>query len=267
MARRTIPVLALLLAAACGRGHNGTIRASGTIEATQVNVAAKTGGQILRLRVDEGSEVKPGDTIAVIDHATLDLQLRQAMAGVAVARAALDNDRRDSERTATLFASGSATAKQRDDAAARLAGSQASCDQAAATADLIRKQIADCSVAAPVRGTVTVTPFEAGETVPPGATLATIAQLERVNLMIYVTEKELARIRPGQRATVTIDAFRDKSYGGTVVYVSPAAEFTPKNVQTTEDRVKQVFGVKLQIDNPARELKPGLPADAALIVQ
>ena len=265
--RRFAIVIIALAGIACGSGRTGSIKASGTIEATQVSVAAKTGGQILRLMVDEGGEVKPGDTIALIDHATLDLQLRQAQAGLALARAQLDGDRRDSERNATLFASGSATAKQRDDAATRWQGSRARYDQAAAAADLIRKQIADCAVTAPARGTVTVKAFEAGETVAPGATLVTISQLDRVNLMIYVTEQELARIKLGQQAQVSIDAFKNRTYAGTVVYVSPAAEFTPKNVQTTEDRVKQVFGVKLEIANASRELKPGLPADANVLTQ
>jgi HlyD family secretion protein len=260
-------MLLCLCAASCGRHPNGMIKASGTIEAVTVDVAAKTGGQILRYAADEGSEVRPGDLLAEIDHAMLDLQLRQAQAGVELAKVQLDNDRTDSKRTGTLFASGSVTAKQRDDALARLLASQARYDQACAAADLVRKQIADCHVSAPAAGTVSTRAFEPGETVAPGATLATIAKLDTVNLMIYVTALELARVKNGQTAQVSIDAYRDRTFTGTVVFISPQAEFTPKNVQTKEDRVKQVFGVKLSVANPGRELKPGLPAEAVIRAQ
>lgn len=264
--RRFSPIIALLglALASCGGRDNGAIRASGTIEAVAVDVAARTGGQILRYSVDEGSEVRVGDPLAEIDHATLDLQLRQARAGVELARAQLDNDRADSRRSETLFASGSATAKQRDDALARARASQARLDQAQAAADLVRKQIADCHVTSPAAGTVTTRAFEPGETVGPGATLVTVTRLDRVELVIYVTALELARIKLGQQAAVSVDAFRDRIFRGSVVHISPQAEFTPKNVQTREDRVKQVFGVKIAIDNPGRELKPGLPADAEI---
>ena len=77
--------------------------------------------------------------------------------------------------------------------------------------------------------------------------------------MIYVTEKELGRVRLGDAAEVTIDAFPDRPFAGKITYISPEAEFTPKNVQTKEDRVKLVFGVKVEIENKDGLLKPGLP--------
>jgi HlyD family secretion protein len=267
---RRIPIAAALLClglVSCGGRDKGAIRASGTIEAVQVNVAAKTGGQILSYLVAQGSAVRTGDTVAVIDHATLELQLRQALAGVTLARIQLDNDQADSRRTESLQSSGSATQKQRDDAVARFKGSQARFEQAQASADLIRKAITDCYVLSPAKGVVTTKAFEAGETAAPGAALLTVSKLDRVDLVIYVTERELARVKPNQRAEVSIDAFKAKTYPGTVVYISPEAEFTPKNVQTVEDRVKQVFAVKITIDNPSLELKPGMPADAVIRIE
>jgi HlyD family secretion protein len=82
--------------------------------------------------------------------------------------------------------------------------------------------------------------------------------------MIYVTEVELARVKLGSRAEVAIDGAPGRIFTGTIAYISPEAEFTPKNVQTREDRVKLVFGVKIEIDNRDGLLKPGLPADAVL---
>lgn len=107
---------------------------------------------------------------------------------------------------------------------------------------------------------------EAGELVTPGATVVTLVDLDSVHVMIYVTEKELGRVRLGDAAEVKIDAFPDKAFAGKVTYISPEAEFTPKNIQTKEDRVKLVFGVKVEIENREGLLKPGLPADAVIRV-
>ena len=85
--------------------------------------------------------------------------------------------------------------------------------------------------------------------------------------MIYVTESELPRVRLGQTVQIHIDGAPKKTFIGHITYISPEAEFTPKNIQTKEDRVKLVFGVKVEIDNTTGELKKGLPADATIIVK
>ncbi len=321
--RTTILWLALVfalagLAACSGNGGGGAITASGTIEAVEVNVAAKVGGQVEARPVDEGSRVKPGDTLAVIDHATLDIQLRQAEAGVDLAKAQLvllrngarQEDIRqaeaaliqaganltvaaaDARRMRELAATGSVTPKQKDDAEARLTvaeaqrnaavealakmrrlarpeeiqAAEARLAQAVAAADLLRKTIADCTIVAPAGGVVTRKAVEPGELVSPGSTVVTLSELGSVYVMIYVTEKELGRVRLGDAAEVSIDTFPGRTFPGKVTYISPEAEFTPKNIQTKEDRVKLVFGVKVEIENREGLLKPGLPADAAIRV-
>src|SRR5574341_2235039 len=177
MTIKTIPVLLLTLVIfSCTIGNNrGVITASGTIEATDVNVSSKVAGQILRLPIREGSTVKEGDLIASIDHATLDLQLTQAEAGVQLAEANLKMAVQDLERAQKLFSKGSATQKQRDDAEIRFSVAQAQLAQARAAADVLRKTIADCTIAAPVSGTVTNKPVEAGELAAPGTVVATIS--------------------------------------------------------------------------------------------
>jgi HlyD family secretion protein len=317
--RSAAVVLIALAGLACsGRSARNTITASGTIEAIEVNVSSKTAGQILDLAVEEGSRVKPGDVLARIDHATADIQLRQAEAGVALARAQLvllrNGARRedieqaeaalrqaeanlrvatdDARRMRELLRSGSVTTKQRDDAEARLtvaesqrsaaveavnkvrrlsrpeeiAAAEARLDQAQAAADLLTKTIADCTVVAPAGGIVTHKAAEAGELVTPGATLVTLSELDSVHVMVYLTEKEIGRVRLGDMADVEIDAFPGRAFPGKITYISPEAEFTPKNVQTKEDRVKLVFGVKIEIENRDGLLKPGLPADATVRV-
>lgn len=310
-------ILALLAGTACaGNGARDVISASGTIEAIEVNVASKVPGQILELAVREGSRVRPGDVLATIDHATADIQLRQAEAGVALARAQLllvrNGARRedirqaeaaakqaeanlriasdDARRMRELVRTGSVTTKQADDAEARLTiaeaqraaaveslnkvrrlarpeeiqAAEARLAQAEAARDLLAKTIADCVIVAPAGGIVTHKAVEAGELVVAGATLVTLAELDSVHVMLYLTELEVGRVRLGDAADVEIDAFPGRPFPGRVTYISPEAEFTPKNVQTKEDRVKLVFGVKVEIENREGLLKPGLPADATI---
>jgi HlyD family secretion protein len=309
----------IIAASACsGNGAGNVISASGTIEAVEVNIAAKIGGELRELVVEEGARVKPGDKLAVIDHGSLDIQLRQAQAGVDLARAQLvllrNGARRedieqaeaalrqadaslkvaeaDALRMRELARSGSVTPKQREDAEARLTVTQAQraaaaealskvrrlarpeeiqaaearLAQAQAAVDLLEKSIADCTISAPAGGVVTHKAVEAGEFVTPGATIVTLSELDSVYVMIFVTEKELGRVRLGDAADVRIDAFPDRAFPGRITYISPEAEFTPKNIQTKEDRVKLVFGVKVEIENKEGLLKPGLPADASIRV-
>lgn len=91
-----------------------------------------------------------------------------------------------------------------------------------------------------------------------------MTDLSSVYLMIYVTEEELPRIKLGQKVDVTVDGLPNKTFEGMVTNISPEAEFTPKNIQTKDDRVKLVFGVKVEIPNPTGDLKKGLPADATV---
>lgn len=300
----------------CGNGSGGTIEASGTLEAVEVSVSTRTPGQLERLAAREGSVLRAGDTVAVIEHETLRLQLRQAEAGVALAMSQLDllrNGARsedlaaaeqvlrqaesafrtaasDFERIKELYASASVPKKQYEDAESRrtiteaqynaasqnllklrrfarpeeVAAASARVEQAKAAADLIRRQIADAVVLAPAAGTVTYQPAEQGELVGTGAVLVRLSQLESLELMIYVNETELGRVTLGAAAEVSIDTFPDRTYEAQVVYISPNAEFTPRNVQTKDERTKLVFGVKLRVDNASGDLKPGMPADAVL---
>jgi HlyD family secretion protein len=95
----------------------------------------------------------------------------------------------------------------------------------------------------------------------------TVANLDEVKLTVYIPENRYGRIRLGQRVTAEVDSFPGKTYEGEVIYISSEAEFTPRNVQTKEERVNTVFAVKILIPNPEHELKPGMPADATIAVE
>lgn len=258
-----------LLLASCGKtsGNDERIEASGTIEATEVNVSAKVGGQIESMKGREGDWIKYGDTLAIIDHATLELQLRQAHAGWELARIQVESDNRDDQRTADLLRKGSITQKLRDDANTRFRVSKAKMEQARMAMELIRKNISDCYLTAPVGGVIANTNFEPGETVGPGSVLHTISKLDTVEITVYISEKELGYVKLGQPAEIRTDSYNNRVFPGKVVYISSEAEFTPKNIQTKQDRVKQVFGIKIEVPNLDQDLKPGMPADAVIIVK
>jgi multidrug resistance efflux pump len=117
------------------------------------------------------------------------------------------------------------------------------------------------NLVAPSAGVVLQRLVHEGELAAPGAPLFTLADLDEVTLTVYVPEAELGKVALGQAADVVVDAY-DQSFPGEVSYIASQAEFTPKNVQTQEERVHMVFAVKIRLENPDHLLKPGMPADA-----
>ena len=309
-----LPAAALALA---GCDFRGGVQpdCSGTIECTQVQLAAQVGGRLLKLPPQEGAAIKRGDLVAQIDPADYLLRRNESIALAAQAEAQLalvragfrDEDiqrardqlreaaagaaasSNDLRRIDALFASGSATAKQMDDAKSLFDRNAA--EVAAAGQDLARlqagsrkeeirlaetqvdviktrfaqaeKALQDCTLNSPVDGTVTTRSHEEGDMVAPGATLLTLSRLDDVWLAIYVPETRLGQVKLGQNVRVAIDGM-DRRFEGKVTVISPEAEFTPKDVQTPEQRAKLVYRVKVTLPNDERIFKPGLPADAYL---
>ena len=129
---------------------------------------------------------------------------------------------------------------------------------------LAETRLSYAAIASPVAGIVLSDHVEAGEYVSPGAPVVTIRELAKVWLRGYIHETDLGRVKPGQRAMVTTDTYPGKAYEGVVSFISSEAEFTPKSVQTDKERVNLVYRIKIDIPNPALELKPGMPADAEI---
>lgn len=296
---------AAVILAGCSGSNGRVIEASGTIEGTDVDVGMEAAGRVTAVRVDEGTRVRPGDTLVVVDDTDYRIQLRQAVANLesfeAQYRLATEGSRKediiqseaaykaaeaDYQRMKDLLASQTVTQKQYDDVYTRYVAAQQTYrkikaglrpeeitnartrrDYAAAQVDLLKKKVHDCVLVSPTTGIVTLRSIEPGELVGVGTNVLRITDLDRVNLMIYVSEEELARIRLGEEASVSVDGYPGRTFRGKVVYLAPSAEFTPKNVQTKEERTKLVFGVKIEIPNSDGALKPGLPADATIAVQ
>ncbi len=233
------------------------------------------------------------------DQADADLELRlagsraediaAARAQVAQAEADLEGAQKDLDRMQGLLDAGSGTGKSRDDALSRRDVARARLDAAretlrkleagsrpeeiaAARARLastdarvaqLEQQLADAVTASPVKGVVTEKIAERGELLQAGSSLCVVTDLDDAWLTVYVAETDLARIRIGQDAEVTTDD--GQSRRGKVTFISSEAEFTPKNVQTRDERVKLVYKVKIGLDNADGLFKPGMPAEARLV--
>jgi len=140
-------------------------------------------------------------------------------------------------------------------------------EQAEAAVAQVQAQLEKQTLRAPAGGVVSNLLVHEGEVVLPGSAVATLADLDVVELVIYVPESKIGWVRVGQPAEVTVDSFPGRVFAGQVSYISQEAEFTPRNVQTEEERVKTVFAVKIRLPNPDGSLKSGMPADAVIHVR
>jgi HlyD family secretion protein len=147
-----------------------------------------------------------------------------------------------------------------------LAQARARVEAAEAALALYRQQKAETEIFAPFDGVVLSTSAEPAAYLTPGMPVLTVAQIGRVWLRGFISETDLGRIRLGQPARVSTDAFPGKAYPGRISYISSSAEFTPKTVQTFEERVNLMYRIKIDLANPDGELKPGMPADAVIEV-
>lgn len=223
-------------------------------------------------------------------HGSRPQEKRSARSTVLSASADLEKAKKDFERAKLLFRNGAISAQQADTTrrafevaraqhdhalqteslvlegprAEAIRNAEAQVRQARAQLGVYREQLADMELRTPVAGVVLRKNVEGGETVAAGTPIFTVGDLEHPWVKIYVKEDKLGLVKLGQKASVTVDTYPGKKFDGTVTYVSSDAEFTPKNVQTREERVKLVFGVKVSVANPSQELKPGMPADVSI---
>jgi HlyD family secretion protein len=268
--------------------------AYGHIEATETVVAAQSSGQLEQFTPAEGSRLAAGAAAAIVDTSALALQLEQIAAQRSASSAriseashhvsALDAQtvvaQRSFARARRLFAEQAATAQQLDQAereyrtlVAQRAGAGAQREAAvreASSTDArvaqIRDQIARSHVTNPAAGTVLTTYVRPGEFVQVGQPLYKIANLDTMELRAYVTESQLAGLKLGQQARVSIDAGAAgrRTIPGVVTWISSQAEFTPTPIQTRDERTNLVYAVKLRLPNPDGALKIGMPADVEL---
>lgn len=144
---------------------------------------------------------------------------------------------------------------------------KAEIDRTGAELAIVESQLEDTIAVSPIDGVVLVKAAEAGEILAAGTPVVAIGDLAHPWLRGYISERDLGRVKHGSRVKVITDSFPDKIYQGQLSYISPEAEFTPKQIQTPEERIKLVYRIKIDIDNPNHELKLNMPADAEILIE
>ena len=292
------------------------LKTSGVIEAVEVKVGAKLGGQITELLAGEGDEIAAGQVVARIETTELRIQIEGAKAAVQqtealltdmrkglrpaeieqyekiveVKEANLEKARIDYDRKKNLAEQQAVPAHEADMARTTMNAAQKDLEtsqeqlriaklgsredqieaarwalsQAQNAVAQLEQKLVDSEVVSPIAGRVSVKNMEQGEIARVGSTIITLVDLERPWVRVFVPENKLGRVRLGMKVEILSDTFPDKTYTGTIRHIATEAEFTPKNVQTQDERIKLVYAVKVYVDNPRQELKPGQPVDALI---
>ena len=282
--------LLLLLCVSCGR-EDKSLLGTGSFEATEVLVSGEVSGKLIRWDVAEGDRLQEGTEVGLVDTIQLALKreaLRHSGAGVAVSspdvatqiaplEAKLSDLRSQRERVKRLLDADVATKKQLDDLDAGIAQLEGQIEATKATlsnsrgqvsaqrsaidvqveqvSDMIRRSV----ITAPITGTVTANYVHRGELAAAGHPLFRIANMDEMILRAYITGEDLGLIRVGERVKVRVDGATgeggSRTYDGTISWISPKAEFTPKSVQTRDDRAGLVYAVKVRVPNEDGYLK------------
>lgn len=243
-----------------------------------------------RVRIDEAAVHVRAASLALTEAGTRQQELRAIQQNMLDAEADLEQKKLDSDRAQRLYARDELAAQDRDRAATALkraqavyaaaqqryseaqegsrkediAVAQASLREADANLGLSRVNLGYTVLRAPTAGVITVRQAELGEVVAAGTPVVTLADLDHLWLRAYIAETDLGRIHWGQDAVVTTDTYPGRQYHGRISFISSNAEFTPKSVQTYKERVTLVYRIKIDLENPHHELKPGMPADARI---
>jgi len=288
----------IALATSCKpNGDNSSF--SGTIEVDEVRIAPRYGGRVIELRAQEGDSLSARQVVAVLEAPELlarrDMiaaQLAEFEAGprpeeIAAAKAEweaqvaqLDLARLEARRADELFAEKAISTTERDRALTQLDTLEKAAASAKSRYNLLvigtrperiaaaRAQlaevdalIAELTVTAPTNCVLETQSVKIGDVVAPNREVATLLLVDHLWVRVFVPEPMLGHVRLNGSATVHVDAFPERDFHGTIEQIARAAEFTPRNVQTTEERVKQVFGVKVRLDNSSGDLRAGMAAD------
>lgn len=288
-------VAALLLA--CGKEESGS-DAYGNFEATSITVSSEANGRLLSFEVEEGKILKEGQLVAIVDTMQLHLKRKQIQASINTLpkklRTALEDIRvledqkanliRERDRVKRLVEKKAAPPKSLDDLNGELKvldqkmeairsqtqtlnrGILSEKEPLLAQMALIEEQIRNSYIKNPVEGYVLTKLAERHEVVMMGFPLYRIAQMDTMELRFFISGLQLQEVRLGQEVDVLVDEGEKgyKTLSGSISWVADQAEFTPKTIQTREDRVNLVYAVKAKVPNPAGQLKIGMPAEVNL---
>jgi len=264
--------------------------AYGNFEATEITVSSQANGQLLNFKIEEGYMLKKQQVVGYVDTIPLFLKKQQLLAQkqiiyskskgvlsqIAVLKAQLETANSNLNRIKNLFKAKSATQKQLDNSLGKVSvlknqiksietqNSAVVSEAKSINAQLaqIANQITKSYIINPINGTVLTTYVEQSEVVTFGKPLYKIADLDKLELRVYIGESQLTSLKIGQKVTVKVDTKNGlKSYKGSVSWIASEAEFTPKIIQTKEERVNLVYAVKIKVNNNDGYLKIGMPAE------
>jgi HlyD family secretion protein len=262
----------LLFFAGCNSQKNAV---SGTIEVDEAHVGPRMAGRVEKIFAQEGDHLKDGQIIAQLEAS--ELQARRDLAAAQIDTAIRDADaaaaqleflRADAKRQKDLLARRvvSPNDAERAESAAKtqeknVEAAQMRIIQARAQLADIEAQLKEMQVVAPAESVLEVLTVKVGDVLPPNGEVATLLLPQHLWVRVYVPETWLGKIKLGEQVRLRVDSFPGKDFPGVVEQVNRQAEFTPRNVQTVEDRIKQVFGVKIRLPNDDDRLRAGMAAD------
>lgn len=282
-------ILSVILVWGCTKNDTNS-DAFGNFEANPVIVSSETSGKVQLFTLIQGMKIQPGMLVAIIDTTEAVLKKQHLLAQIAAVKTKrssitaqvsvfeeqIKNLETDKTRIHNMLSDGAATQKQLDDingqinvlkkqtasTRTRFTSIQQETEVLKAQLLAVEEQIKRCYIKNPVAGTVLETYIEEGELAVPGKALYKTANTDELTLKVYVSGAQLPSVKTGQTVAVIIDKNKTENQRleGTVIWISPQAEFTPKIIQTKEERVKLVYAVKVNVKNDGR-LKIGMPGE------
>jgi HlyD family secretion protein len=271
--------------------NNDKSDAYGQFEATETIISSKASGELLSFTPREGSDLKAGQRVGFVDTTQLELRKAELQAQLEATRSKIENINAEVEvqkeqlqtairnlnRTEVLVKDSAATQQQLDDVKGRVGtlrkqitalqtqknSVRAEINAMQARLNQLDQQLNDTRIVNPVNGTVLTTYVELHELISQGQPLYQIANLDTLELRIYISGAQLPSIKLGQNVEVLVDKDADENQqlSGQINWIASEAEFTPKMIQTKEERVTQVYAVKVKVPNPDGILKIGMPGE------
>jgi len=266
---------------------------NGHIEGTEVRVSAEVSGRVVENFLVEGRAVKAQSVLVRIDRTRLELQRDQAkseIAAIQLERRQVEEElgtwrhhlqvaARDHERYSQLEDKAVVSSQKLEVAESKLMEARgrvgaleakikaitSRLEAATTTVRLIELDLTKSTVLAPIDGTILVKAVEQGEFLPVGGTIGVLVDLSRLELKVFIRERDIGKVHLSDQARVRVDAFQDRYFEGTVIRVDQKAQFTPREIHMPEERTRMVFGVTLRVENPDGVLKPGMPADSWIL--
>lgn len=259
-----ILIFAASLIAGCKPEIEDEISAVGTVEMTETVVSSKQNGRITQMFFEEGQRVKIGDLMAELEHQQLDAQIKAARSNLQVLMLNLNAAQRDMNRLRKLLRDELISQAEYDRAVTGKEVYEAQVKQAEANLSLLEVQLGDTRILAPANGFISAKLAEPGELASLGSSLYTILDEAKPWVKIYLPLKEVEQVSLDQSAVVNLDAFPDLDFKGRISYIARKAEFTPKDYLSKEERIKQVYEVKVELDNTSGKLKAGIPVEVKI---